>query len=206
MRWLVANAAVAMVLGGVPLAACAAERPRSGGDGPSSRSDKPEVRGAGAADAVRPGGFHANMSRSEIRGNRGGGLHFGGEGNTLNLTRCKIIDNGGIGICMTGTKNKLNVSGGEIRGNKILGIFVGGDAEVNIAGGLIEDNIVVCGSTVVNVYGTNLALSGTRLTGVLADGTPIEIRIAAVESAKVLLHEVTGGTARDAGRGTTSTK
>lgn len=200
MRRMVANAALSIVLAGVASAAGAAEQPRSGGDVPSARSDEPEDRGAGATDAVRAEGIHANISRAEFRGNGRTGLCFGGEGNTVNLTRCKITDNGGVGLCVMGTNNRLNVSGGEIRGNKVLGIFVGGENEVNIRGGLIEDNIVVCGSTVVNIYGTNLALSGTQLTGVLADGTPIEIRIAALGTAKVLLHEVTDGKAEEAGR------
>jgi hypothetical protein len=99
-------------------------------------------------------------------------------GGALTLSGGSVTSTSPVGAGVTVEGGGASLSGGTISGPS-YGVFVGGGA-MNISGGTVSGGVVgvVGEGGTVSIFGCNLVLSGGSITGILADGTPINTSVA----------------------------
>ena len=85
----------------------------------------------------------------------------------------------------------VNVLNGTVDGG-LGSVSVDDTALVQIRGGDLSGELLASGQGTIRVFGSNLRLNGTRLTGTLQDGTAINLNAVTRESGQILLDAITG--------------
>jgi hypothetical protein len=62
-----------------------------------------------------------------------------------------------------------------------------GDVLLDVLGGTFDGDWALLGHSIVTVHGTNLTFAGGQLRGVLADGSPIDLRVGIYDAAQLVL-------------------
>ncbi|MBN2477212.1 MAG: PEP-CTERM sorting domain-containing protein [Pirellulales bacterium] len=86
----------------------------------------------------------------------------------------------------------LNIFGGTIGDVSPTGLGICAEeaARVRVSGGTIRGRLLAVDSSIVTIVGYDLDLTGTLLTGTLADGTPLNHEAVAVDSGRFVLQNV----------------
>ena len=82
----------------------------------------------------------------------------------------------------------VEILGGQISGGTAA-LRTRDDAIINVLGGQFGNGFVAAGGT-INVVGTDLALDNTRLTGILQDGTPLDVFAVTESGGQIVLSSV----------------
>lgn len=89
----------------------------------------------------------------------------------------------------------VEITGGTLESDDDAAVISSNTSVVNIRGGILgmadeARRLLAFDSSTINVFGSTLTLAGTRVTGELLDGTPLDHEAIAYDGAQIVLHIV----------------